>query len=304
VASSTFLAEKFAGRGLRVAKVPNACTVPAEGTVPIFGQRREAPVRKWDCPPPLAQEPGQPAAGQQPVLGYVGCLGQWFDWPLVVRLAEQLPQASIELVGPCAVRPPVRLPPNIRLLPPCPQDAVDAQLARFSAGLIPFRPTALTAGVDPIKFYDYRAAGLPVLTTTFGEMALRGPDDGVYFLDQADDLPALVCRALHHPFDAAAIEQFRAQHNWQARFRQADPFSGLANPAPRGVVRLSRGRVGAPSHGTSSLDPKLRLGIIASRDRGPKTVRRRHKPKRVSLPSRRSPDARGGMIDRSHRWQD
>jgi len=202
VASSTFLAEKFARRGLRVAKVLNACTMPS------------LPVR-------------QPAAGQQPVLGYVGCLGHWFDWPLLVRLAKQLPEIAIELVGPCAARPPARLPPNIRLLPPCPQDAVDAHLARFSAGLIPFRRTPLSAGVDPIKFYEYRAAGLPVLSTTFGEMALRGPGDGVYFLDRADDLPALVSQAISHPLAAAAIEQFRGRHNWQARFRQADPFGAL-----------------------------------------------------------------------------
>ena len=32
----------------------------ALGTVPIFGQRREAAARKWDCPPWLAQKPGQP----------------------------------------------------------------------------------------------------------------------------------------------------------------------------------------------------------------------------------------------------
>ncbi len=133
---------------------------------------------------PVSPSPFSPSPSPSPpVLGYLGCIGHWFDWPLVVRLAEALPQARIELVGPCAVGPPRRLPANVRLLPACKQAEAAEHLARFSAGLIPFRSNALTAGVDPIKYYEYRAAGLPVLSTRFGEMALRGGSDGVYFLD-------------------------------------------------------------------------------------------------------------------------
>jgi ABC-type glycerol-3-phosphate transport system substrate-binding protein len=45
---------------------PSAATA---GTVPIFGQRREASARKWDCPPPAPGEPGTgnlPAKGEKP----------------------------------------------------------------------------------------------------------------------------------------------------------------------------------------------------------------------------------------------
>ncbi len=86
VASSSFLAEKFARRGLRVETIFNAC----EGTSTLQ----------------ISQTP-RPAI---PVLGYVGCIGDWFDWPLVARLAEALPEARIELIGPCAA-PPRRTPP-------------------------------------------------------------------------------------------------------------------------------------------------------------------------------------------------
>ena len=107
VASSTFLAEKFARRGLRVEKVLNACEDAEDG------RRRKAEeenggsgrrqvrtsqfIRLSIHPPPFA-------LAFRPVLGYLGCMGHWFDWPLVIRLAEALPQARIELVGPCAVR--------------------------------------------------------------------------------------------------------------------------------------------------------------------------------------------------------
>jgi len=37
-----------------------------EGTVPIFGQRREASARKWDCPPPLAPLAAEPPRSDLP----------------------------------------------------------------------------------------------------------------------------------------------------------------------------------------------------------------------------------------------
>jgi glycosyltransferase involved in cell wall biosynthesis len=192
-ASSSFLAEKFARQGLRVEKAFNACDVSA---LPLG--------------PPLHQ--------REFILGYVGCLGAWFDWPLVVRLAEQVPDARVELIGPCAVPAPAALPPNIHLGRPCNHSEVAALLGRFRVGLVPFRHTPLTAGVDPIKFYEYRAAGLPVLSTRFGEMASRGPAEGVYALDAAEDLAASVQRALEHVDAPAAIDRFRQENDWQRRW--------------------------------------------------------------------------------------
>jgi glycosyltransferase involved in cell wall biosynthesis len=234
VASSTALTAKFAGRDSSASR-----ELASPGRKPGDGSHDE-PTSSPGLRPGLARVvkvlnactyPSLPVArphvSDVPVLGYVGCLGRWFHWPLVLRLAQEVPHCRIELVGPCAIRPPRRLPPNVRLLPPCKQDEVESHLSRFSAGLIPFRRTPLTAGVDPVKYHEYRAAGLPVLSTTFGEMALRGADDGVYFLDQSRDLAAVVERALRHPFDAAAIETFRRENTWQARYRAADPFRGL-----------------------------------------------------------------------------
>jgi glycosyltransferase involved in cell wall biosynthesis len=208
MASSTFLANKFARRGLHVEKVLNAGETRQLGTGVTF------PIH------------------QSPVLGYLGCLGHWFDWPLVARLAQAMPEVKIELVGPCVIGPPRHLPPNIRLLPPCKQSEVAGHLARFSAGLIPFRNNALTAGVDPIKFYEYRAAGLPVLSTSFGEMSLRGRDDGVYFLDRASDFATVVSIALGHRYDAAETRRFQEENDWASRFGRRTCF-GWSLPASR-----------------------------------------------------------------------
>jgi hypothetical protein len=201
-ASSTYLADKFARRKLRVEKVLNGCETQFV-------------------------DPSSCVLPPSPVLGYLGCIGHWFDWPLVVRLAEALPLARIELVGPCVAAPPRRLPDNVRLVPACAQSEAAGHLARFSAGLIPFRRTRLTAGVDPIKFYEYRSVGLPVLSTSFGEMAGRGRGDNVYFLDRTDDLPGTVAAALAHPRDADEAIRFRQANGWTSRFSESNGLRSL-----------------------------------------------------------------------------
>jgi hypothetical protein len=227
VASSTHLAAKFARRGLRVEKILNACDyTKAEG-----GRRKADKNLDNACQFPLPPSPFS-LPRDCPVLGYLGCIGHWFDWLLVLRLAEALPQTRIELVGPCVVSPPRRLPPNVRMLPACKHAQAAEQLSRFSAGLIPFQNNALTAGVDPIKYYEYRAAGLPVLSTSFGEMALRGRGEGVYFLDRGGKAEEIVSAALSHRCQAAETLRFQLENNWDSRFLRNNGLRSLLS-APR-----------------------------------------------------------------------
>ena len=219
-ASSTFLADKFARRCPRVDKLLNACepiegeSLGREGRGTIWKSPAGGLGKTADCkyatPSPRIPEP--------PTLGYIGCIGRWFDWPLVIWLARTMPETRFDLVGPCAVKPPERLPRNVRLSPACKHSDTIGRMSRFSAGLIPFEVNALTAGVDPIKYYEYRAAGLPVLSTSFGEMALRGLSDGVYFIDQ--DYPAERIRAaVERRFEPAETLEFREENNWRRRFQ-------------------------------------------------------------------------------------
>ena len=120
------------------------------------------------------------------VLGYVGTIASWFDWPALIALAQQLPEARIEVYGPLEAPPPTALPPSIRLHGPVPHDQVFALMRGWHAGLIPFVRNTLTASVDPVKYYEYRACGLPVLSTMFGEMPEHARHDpGLWDLEDA-----------------------------------------------------------------------------------------------------------------------
>jgi hypothetical protein len=176
-----------------------------------------------------ALPPLQVARNGHHVFGYVGCIGSWFDWTIVVRLAHAFRDAEVRVVGPCYEPPPHALPPNVHLSRACAlSDAID-HCQRFSVGLIPFKQTRLTHSVDPLKYYKYRAMGLPVLTTRFGEMARRGIEDGAYVVDEAMAVEAVASKALAARVDAAAIDEFRRTHTWEHRFDDAGLFDRLGS---------------------------------------------------------------------------
>ena len=191
--SSTALWRRFAGLGCPVERVANAFDPEAI------------------APPPGAAG----AAGRPRVIGYIGTLGRWFDWDRVRALAAACPEWELRLYGPVFVPPRRRLPANVRLEGPRPFAAVPELLRTFGLGLIPFRTGRLTAAVDPVKYYEYRAAGLPVLSTAFGEMEGRGRADGVFHL--GGDPAAAVARARRWCPEPRVEAAWRRENAWPAR---------------------------------------------------------------------------------------
>lgn len=157
------------------------------------------------------------ASSRKMVFGYVGTVAKWFDWEMVNKLARFAPDAVVRIIGPMYTSPPPMLSPNIEILPPCDHSQALRHMAEFDVGLIPFLKTELTSGVDPIKYYEYRALGLPVLSSSFGEMAFRRRQTDTYLVDNDRDLVTTlqVLRTLRKkPFDTA----YASENSWASRF--------------------------------------------------------------------------------------
>jgi hypothetical protein len=199
--SSTALAERFVPWSGKLALALNACAVD---TLP--------PVNS------LSKRSGRS------VLGYVGTIGHWFDWSLVFALAEANPAMCIRLIGPVYASPPGPLPPNVELFPACDHASAIEAMQEFTVGLIPFKCTDLTASVDPIKYYEYRALGLPVLSTPFGEMALRNERVGVFFIDKRCDMVQRVGKAISYVCQMEELMEFRKVNSWEVRFDEIGIF--------------------------------------------------------------------------------
>ena len=159
-----------------------------------------------------------------PIWGFIGAIDQWFDWSLIEMLSQQLaqqqPEAQIHLIGPLNHLPPRPLRSNVKLLPAISQDQVYARLATFSVGLIPFKQNEITAYVDPVKYYEYRAMGLPVLSSRFGEMQHKEHEAGVFFFEHMPFDVQQIVQAHLGASDALAFSQANA---WPQRFEALMP---------------------------------------------------------------------------------
>lgn len=112
--------------------------------------------------------------------GYIGSIASWFDWDCVINLARENPKDKVVLVGPNYSYVPANIPENIIMKPAVKHDEIPMILSTFDYGIIPFRVNSLTECVDPVKYYEYCACRLKVLTTPFGEMKRRLSNGNVY----------------------------------------------------------------------------------------------------------------------------
>ncbi|AXK56662.1 hypothetical protein [Pseudomonas protegens] len=161
------------------------------------------------------------AHATRPVFGYIGTLAKWFDWDFILALAQAFPEAEVRLIGPQHGTSPPALAANIRCLPALSHPAALAAMSKFDVGLIPFKRNDITRFVDPIKYYEYRALGLPVVSTDFGEMSVRRHTPGVFLSDTATDIPQVMRQALAFSEPLANTLQFREANSWTKRFEVA-----------------------------------------------------------------------------------
>jgi hypothetical protein len=159
------------------------------------------------------------------ILGYVGTIAEWFDWDLVREIAVANPDLIVRLIGPVYNEAPFPLPNNIEISGIRSHDQAMAEMHEFDAGLIPFKVNELTEFVDPIKYYEYRAAGLLVFTTDFGEMRSKLPEGGIILISQLTSL-GQISQIFNSP--PRRLEEMSDVPCWNSRFSNSTLLSVLA----------------------------------------------------------------------------
>jgi O-antigen biosynthesis protein len=112
-----------------------------------------------------------------PIIGYVGCVSDWFDMNLLIEIAVKNAQWSFVIIGPVICRMPANteIPSNIYFLGKRNYYDLPRYLKQFDVGIIPFKITPLTLSTDPVKLYEYFAAGVPVVSTDLPEVCKYKP---------------------------------------------------------------------------------------------------------------------------------
>jgi glycosyltransferase involved in cell wall biosynthesis len=193
---------------------PNTYLMPNVADVDLFGPVASGAIR----PAP------EVAALPHPIVGFIGAIDAYkVNLGLLTEVAQLLPAWSFVLIGPVGLGDHTqaeRLPdtPNLHFLGPRAYSSLPAYMAAFDVCVIPYQINSYTAGVFPLKFWEYLAAGKPVVTTPLPSLSDYYPYVEVAAVP--GDFAEALQRALATAKDAIAIQKriaLATGHSWKAR---------------------------------------------------------------------------------------
>jgi glycosyltransferase involved in cell wall biosynthesis len=187
----------------------------------IGAMRRDVPLIRNGCDHGVFSTIGPQPKTQVPVAGYVGAVEEWFDIDLVVGVARKLPGWRFVIIGStlgCNIHSARRMR-NIEFVGEVSYEEVPAQLAGFDVCMIPFRITELIKATNPVKVYEYLAAGRPVVATPIPELMDFG--DKVAIASTADEFAAKLQEGLHVSQELLGKwRHWTAAQDWSVRARE------------------------------------------------------------------------------------
>ncbi|MCO6437430.1 MAG: glycosyltransferase [Phycisphaerae bacterium] len=169
----------------------------------------------WRNPPP---RPDDIAGINRPIFGFFGLIHFWIDRALMAALARSRPQYAFVLIGDRATST-AELDglPNVYFLGRRPNAELPAYCAAFRAGLMPFVRSSMTRSVNPIKMYEYLAAGLPTISTRLPEVErFAGP---VIIADTAEAFAQACDRFAYGELNGTRqkISRYVAAESWRSK---------------------------------------------------------------------------------------
>lgn len=145
-------------------------------------------------PDDLARIPG-------PRVGFVGAISSYkLDFLLIRDVVLRRPDWSFVFIGDVGEGDPMTDPsileglPNLHLLGPRSYDKLPAYLKGIDVAILPNRLNDYTRSMFPMKFYEFLAAGRPIVATRLA--ALQDQQDLLYFADNAEEFVAKIACAL------------------------------------------------------------------------------------------------------------
>ncbi len=210
VCSPSLLTSREAKFQRRVHLIPNG--VDAEHYCSVVGT--DLPVPEGTCSWP------------KPVLGYTGTVHpQRVDVALVAALAQRFAHGSIVLIGPNLLNEEDRRRlvgcGNVRLLGAVPYREIPDWMRVFDVCIVPHLVTTFTESLNPIKLWEYLAAGKPIVSTPVA--GFRDYPGLVRLADDADSFAREVQAVLaEEPVLVEARRTEARKHSWTSRVEQIE----------------------------------------------------------------------------------
>lgn len=101
---------------------------------------------------------------KNPVVGYIGSVTTWLDWELIELMAAYFTDCKFVFIGPLCMSVDLAAK-NLYFLGHKDYEDLPKYVSNFTLCLIPHLINDTTKGMNPIKFWDYLASGVPVAST-------------------------------------------------------------------------------------------------------------------------------------------
>jgi glycosyltransferase involved in cell wall biosynthesis len=176
------------------------------------------------------------AAWPRPVLGYTGTVhDNRVDVDLIDKSARRFPTGTVALVGPdflpAATRARLDALGNVSRVPPVPYARIPDYMRAFDVCIVPHRVSPFTESLNPIKLWEYLAAGKPIVSTPVP--GFRDYPQHVYLGAEVESFAAGIASALtEDPTRTEARRREAQHHSWDER---VDAVVGVMAAVTRSV---------------------------------------------------------------------
>lgn len=171
-------------------------------------------------------EPAELSAIPHPRLLFVGALSEYkINYDLMESIARDMPEQHWILIGPEGEgQPDSRRPPvgsNIHMLGPRTYGHLPYYMAHCEMAVLPIARNSYTDAMFPMKFFEFLAAGLPVICTRIPAL---NEFESLYFpCDTPEDFQAAITAVLNGARrDQEEIDAACHHHSWEARFTRME----------------------------------------------------------------------------------
>jgi len=132
---------------------------------------------------------------QQIIIGYVGTIQSRVDFNLINQVIKNHLDKKFIFVGPVwpdAEISKIKKFKNVHFTGRVPYSKLPDYLSQFDIGIIPHKINQLTCSMNPMKFYEYLAFGLPIIAT---QQIIKNPNL-LYYAKSAEQFSKLINKAL------------------------------------------------------------------------------------------------------------
>lgn len=158
----------------------------------------------------------------RPIVGYFGNIERRIDYDMMRDVAKNNEDISFVFAGPMEKE---LIPdyffniPNIHFTGRIPYNQMPNMLKGFDVAIIPFKKTAESTTVFPLKLFEYLGAGKPIVSTDFNPDLKNFTDDLVSYCSDALTFSNAIAEALKNDCDELKEKRIElaSQHTWDKR---------------------------------------------------------------------------------------